>query len=197
MDEAGYSCVKTSRNNTNKSLEIDLESEESIQEFCKKNDLLFDAILFFQGVNPSKNTKETSAAHFNRMLAVNLSGPALLMKQIHSQLNENAMMLFLSSVASRKGSYDPAYAAAKAGLEGLMQSFANEFKQYRFNIISLGLVEGSPVFNQMTPDFRARHFERMNNQFVQPRNVASMILELLSNSSINRAHISLDAGFTS
>jgi NAD(P)-dependent dehydrogenase (short-subunit alcohol dehydrogenase family) len=63
-----------------------------------------------------------------------------------------SVIIFFSSVAKKKGSYDPSYAAAKSGLVGLMHSLANAYKTQRFNIISLGLVENSPVFNQMSDE---------------------------------------------
>jgi NAD(P)-dependent dehydrogenase (short-subunit alcohol dehydrogenase family) len=109
----------------------------------------------------------------------------------------NCLVLFVSSVAKRKGSYDPSYAAAKAGLTGLMHSLANTYKKQRFNLISLGLVEDSPVYKQMTKDFREKHAARMQNgKFIKSENVVSVINLLIENENINRADIGIDGGFT-
>ncbi len=192
LKKESYNCILTSRSSA---LSLDMEDEKSIIDFCKLNKpLSIDGILFFQGINPSKNVKEITAQHFMKMLAVNLIGPTLLLKHFHENINKKAMMLFISSVASQKGSYDPSYAAAKSGMIGLTQSLANEFPDFRFNSISLGLVENSPVFNNMTPDFRKKHFERMNGKFIQVDDVSSAIIELLENTSINKAMINLDGG---
>jgi len=187
----------TSRSSKDVSLLLDIESEKSITDFyTHNNQLLLDGILFFQGINPSKNTKEMTAEHFMRMLNVNLIGPTLLLKHFHKNLNAGAMILFISSIAAKKGSYDPSYAAAKSGMIGLTHTLANEFPTLRFNSISLGLVENSPVYNNMTPDFRKKHFDRMNGKFIQVDDVAAQIIELLQNSSINKAMINMDGDFS-
>lgn len=198
LKEQHYNCFLTYRSTDNKKLLLDIESEESIITFCANNkNIFFDGILFFQGINPSKNTKEMTQQHFIRMLQVNLIGPTLFLKHFNKNLNKDAMVLFVSSVAAQKGSYDPSYAAAKSAIAGLTQSLANEFVDFRFNTISLGLVENSPVYNNMTPDFRQKHADRMNNRFVQVNNVSSAICELLRNASINKITLSIDGGFKS
>jgi len=196
LNHQHYNCILTSRSASDNSVSLDLEDENSITAFCESNNnLLVDGILFFQGINPSKNTKEMTAGHFMKMVNVNLIGPTLLLKHFNKNINKNAMLLFISSIAAQKGSYDPAYASAKAAMVGLIQTFANEFPDIRFNTISLGLVENSPVYNNMTPDFRQKHAERMNNQFIKVDDVSSAIIELLQNSSINKAIVNIDGGF--
>lgn len=195
LQELSFNCILSSRSSGDQSLHLDMEDENSIVEFCKSNSNLFiDGILFFQGINPSKNIKEMTSDHFMKMMSVNLIGPSLLLKYFHKNINAGAMLLFISSIAAQKGSYDPSYAAAKAGINGLMQTIANEFPALRVNSISLGLVEGSPVYNQMTPDFRKKHFDRMNGKFIQPDQVSTAIADLLENPSINRTTINLDGG---
>jgi 3-oxoacyl-[acyl-carrier protein] reductase len=196
LQQQSYNCILTSRSSGDPALVLDVENEKSILDFCKLNSTIsLDGILFFQGINPSRNVKEMTAEHFMKMLSVNLIGPALLLKHIHKNLNKDAMILFISSVAAQKGSYDPSYAAAKSGMIGLTHTLANEFPDFRFNSISLGLVEDSPVYNNMTPDFRKKHFDRMNGKFIKAGDVSSLISELLENISINKATINIDGGF--
>lgn len=188
-----YNCILTSRTSENNVLSLDLEDEKKIIDFCSKNqNLSIDGILFFQGISPSKNTKEMTAEHFTKMLTLNLIGPTLFLKHFYKNLNKNSLLLFISSVAAQKGSYDPSYASAKSAITGLTQSMANEFSDLRFNTISLGLVENSPVYNNMTPDFREKHKQKMNNQFIQVDDVSFAILEILQNPSINRVTINID-----
>jgi 3-oxoacyl-[acyl-carrier protein] reductase len=191
FEQQGIAYLPTSRNN------LDIEKEESIRSFCEKQNDTFDAVLFFQGLNPGVNTKDMTSEHFSRMLNVNLIGPALLLKHLHSKLEKGAMLLFISSIAAQKGSYDPSYASAKAGITGLMNSLANEFSNFRFNSIVLGLVKDSPVYTGMTPDFRKRHADGMGGGFVRKEDVGSAIIELLQNDSINRAEVRIDRGFKS
>ncbi len=189
LDQLGIQSLLTTRATLN------IEEEDSIKSFCVSNVDTFDSILFFQGINPSLNTKDMTSEHFKKMLNVNLVGPTLLLKHLYNSINRGAMLLFISSIASRKGSYDPSYASAKAGITGLTNSLATEFSDFRFNTISLGLVEDSPVFDQMTPDFRKKHSDGMNGGFIQKEDVSTAIIELIQNKSINRAQLNIDRGF--
>ena len=61
----------------------------------------------------------------------------------------------------------------------------------------MGLVENSPVFNQMTDNFRAKHAGHMQNgSFIKAENVANVIDLIISNSNLNRADIPVDGGFS-
>jgi 3-oxoacyl-[acyl-carrier protein] reductase len=134
--------------------------------------------------------------HFSSMIKINLAMPALLIQALNSKLNPGCSVIFFSSISQKKGSYDPAYAASKAGIKGLLHSLANACPSIRFNSLVLGLVEDSPVHQQMSPDFVKRHSGRMFNQkLINKSNVSRMINELLINESINRSEISLDGGF--
>ncbi|MNE70268.1 hypothetical protein D3C80_1660490 [compost metagenome] len=70
------------------------------------------------------------------------------------------------------------------------------YPDYRFNILTLGLVEGSPVFEGMTEDFIGRHANNMfNNQLIKVENVIGLLDELIHNSNINNANFHLDGGY--
>ena len=98
---------------------LDITDEVQIEQFCN-NPLLptYDAILFAQGINPSLSTKETTAEHLLAMLKVNIMGPVLLLKHLFPRMNPYGNVIFFSSVAAEKGSYDPGYAASKAAIQG-------------------------------------------------------------------------------
>jgi 3-oxoacyl-[acyl-carrier protein] reductase len=192
---ARYNVKNIYRNDPAQDLNFDFETGDTDAIIDKLKDN-YKAILFFQGINPSVGAKDLTSEHFNKMLKINLVTPALLVKNLAGKLSEGALVLFVSSVAKKKGSYDPAYASAKAGLTGLMQSLANAYPNLRFNIISLGLIENSPVFNQMTPDFRQKHADRMySNSFVKVDDVITVVAELINNQSINRTDIEIDGGY--
>lgn len=149
-------------------------------------------ILFFQGIKPLNSAKEADWNRMQDMFALNLSAPVYIMKKFSSHLKTGAGVLFFSSVAADKGSYDPSYAAAKSGIKGVMLSLANEFTGFRFNSIKLGLVEGTPVDRGMTEDFRQKHRNRMfGNELIQPDEVNSTIHWILNNQHLNCSEIPL------
>jgi 3-oxoacyl-[acyl-carrier protein] reductase len=194
--KAGYNFIKAQRIiKKEEGFTIDFSDPSSIEKFSLSEKTTLDGIFFMQGINPQKNIKEMTYEHFHSMMEVNLIGPALLLKKIYKKMNKGALVLFLSSVAAQKGSYDPAYASAKAGLTGLISSIANEFPDMRVNSISLGLVEGSPVEKKMTPDFRKKHTDNMfGNELIKVENIIQVIELLLTNNNISRANIPIDGG---
>ncbi|MDB5132554.1 MAG: Short chain dehydrogenase [Mucilaginibacter sp.] len=190
-----YTIENVYRNDKTQEFNFDFEND-NIESITDKLKSRYNAILFFQGMNPSLGAKDITAGHFIKMLKINLVTPALLIKNLVSQLNKGSLILFVSSVAKKKGSYDPAYASAKAGLAGLMHSLSNVYSEFRFNIISLGLIENSPVFNNMTPNFRKKHADRMfNNSFIKADDVITAVAELITNKSISRTDIEIDGGY--
>ena len=191
-----YTLHPVYRNNPG-ALNFDFITPKDHKAFAEKITYTIDAIIFFQGINPSMGITEITEEHFIKMMKINLITPTLLLQSLKEKLGDGGVTIFFSSVAKKKGSYDPSYAAAKSGLVGLMHSCANAYKTQRFNIISLGLVENSPVFNQMTDEFKKGHAARMQNgDFIKAENVSNVIDMIIKNNNINRADISVDGGFS-
>jgi 3-oxoacyl-[acyl-carrier protein] reductase len=191
-----YAIYPVYRQPGNGQLHLDFDRVGEVSDFVAKIDFAIDGIIFFQGINPSMSATAITEEHFLKMLRVNLVTPALLIAALRTKLAEGALVLMISSVAKRKGSYDPSYAAAKSGMTGLMHSLANAYPAQRFNIVSMGLVEGSPVYAGMTEDFRAKHASKMQNgTFIKAGNVNSVIDMLIKNTNINRTDIAVDGGY--
>lgn len=189
---ATYNIQNVYRNEKKAKLNFDFESD-NIDSITTRLGTTYDAVIFFQGINPSLSAKDMTSTHFIKMLNINLITPCLLVQKMAPHLNKNALILFISSIAKKKGSYDPAYGSAKAGLTGLMNSLANAYTGLRFNILSLGLVENSPVFTEMTAEFRKKQADRLQGkQFVQAVDVADAVADLIKNKSTNRMDIEMD-----
>lgn len=158
----------------------------------------FDACLFFQGLGPKLSTRNMITSHFEKMMRVNVASPAVLVRQLieRQNLNEGCSVVFLSSIAAKKGSYDCAYAASKAALGGLIHSLSNEFVHVRFNTLSLGLVNGSPTHTNMSPDFVEKHRKNMfNNQLIDVTSAINAVKVMINSSCMARADIALDGGY--
>jgi len=191
----GFTVIGTSRSKSSSALYLDLSDPDCIENFALPVDKLH-AIVFAQGIKPSQNLRNMTHQHFQSMLDVHVVGPSLLLKKLLPLCEKQALVLFFSSVATRKGSYDPSYAAAKAGILGLVQSLQNEFPEQRFNAISLGLVEDSPVYQGMSEEFRQKHRSRMHSQsLIDVSNIVTLTNELLRNNSISRSVLPLDGGY--
>lgn len=195
FERQGFKVFGTTRRKSSEDLCLDLMDCASIEDFVLPVNTLH-AIVFAVGIKPSQNLRGITYKHFLNMIEVNLIGPSLLLRRLLPLCERNALVLFFSSVATRKGSYDPSYAAAKAGISGLIQSLQNEFPEQRFNAISIGLVEGSPVHQGMSEEFRQKHRSHMHNQsFINVDNVVRLASEVLKNDNISRSILPLDGGY--
>ncbi len=152
-------------------------------------------VLFLQGKNPSVGMHELSDEDFRQMTAINIMSPLKIIRHIEDRLCPGAGVVFVSSVAGKKGSYDPSYSIAKAGLGGLQATMTRWFPKLRFNTVSLGLVEGSPVHSGMTPDFVEKHKQSMSGSLVQVDDVCKALDLLLQCQSVSNAVIDVDRGF--
>ena len=155
-------------------------------------DVKFDAIIFSQGMNPRVGFSSIDYHDFDSMLQINVVSPTILLQtMVGENLSKDACVMdatngkFLSSIAKDKGSYDPSYATAKAGLVGLQQSLAKANPSLRFNTISLGLVDGSPVQQGMTSDFLKKHLDAMNGKLVDVNDVCKTVDFLIQCKSIS------------
>ena len=159
-------------------------------------DVKFDAIIFSQGMNPRVGFSSIDYHDFDSMLQVNIISPTILLQtMVGENLSKDACVIFLSSIAKDKGSYDPSYATAKAGLAGLQQSLAKANPNLRFNTVSLGLVEGSPVQQCMTADFLKKHLDAMNGKLVNVDDVCKTFDYLIQCKSISSHDIKIDCGY--
>jgi len=195
LSKEEYDITEVTRNHINFEQYIDA-MPIALRNLVKEDK--FDAVLFFQGLGPTTPIQKMVTSHFEKMMRVNVGGPAILIRQLieRQNLNEGCSVVFLSSIAAKKGSYDCAYAASKAALGGLIQSLANEYQYTRFNSLSLGLVNGSPAHTNMTPDFVEKHKKHMfNNQLIDSTSVINTVKVMINSSCMTRADIALDGGY--
>lgn len=193
-EQKDFYFISANRKPTADELFLDLENEKSIHEFSLNEKI--DGVIFCAGINPSKNLNESSASHFHLIYQINIAAPAMLLQVLQNQFNANPSILFFNSIAAQKGSYDPAYAAAKSALQGFIKSISTAFIDWKVNSISLGLVENSPVYNGMSETFRQKHRDRMHNKkLIQPEEVAAAIFQFLRNSTNPSTEILLNGDF--
>lgn len=155
----------------------------------------YQAVIFLQGINPRVGVEQMDEENFHDMIKINLSTPLGVIKTLRPLLTDSASVVFMSSIARRKGSYDPSYASAKAGLGGMVQTLSNNYSQLRFNCLSIGLVKGSPVHRGMTPDFVDKHMSSMGGDLICPDDVCRSLEFLIECRGINRTTIDVDRGF--
>ena len=109
-----------------------------------------DVVVSNGGVMKTAPIAQMSAEDFDRMIAVNLRGTFLLMAEASRHLEREGRFVALSSsvIAKHAPGYGP-YAASKAGVENLVQVFAQEL---RGRGISVNAVAPGPVATELFLD---------------------------------------------
>lgn len=144
----------------------------------------FDLLVLCSGVVDSEKVATVSLAHWQAMLATNLTGPFLCCQQAYPLLRDGGRIVVLGSLAGRTGGVltGAAYAASKGGLESLAKSMAQELAERRItvNVVAPGAIE--------TPMLQAHSEQRKQGmaqatplkRLGQPEEIAAAISYLAS-----------------
>jgi NAD(P)-dependent dehydrogenase (short-subunit alcohol dehydrogenase family) len=150
-----------------------------------------DVLVNAAAVGRSARLEEIDAAEWERVLAVNLSGPFHTVKAALPHLLErrgNSIVNVSSSAGMRGQAYAAHYATAKAGLINFTRTIALEFasRGLRANCIAPAGIKSPFVRNFIPrPDFEqsivAYYCPPVPHQMSEPEDVAKAILFLASN----------------
>lgn len=152
---------------------IDVTDEETIKRATEKVSTgPLDLIIFAVGIlhegslMPEKSLRDITIQKFNRVLAVNTVGPALVMKYFLPLLNHDKKSIF-AALSARVGSISDnhlggwyAYRASKAALNMLIKTASLEMKRTHKHAIIVGLHPGTvdsslskPFQGNVAPDY--------------------------------------------
>ena len=195
LEELGYSCIIASRSSNGSEKFLDLTLRDSIEYFCSGIENI-DGVIFLSGKEPQQNLHEISWEHLNEMIGVHFSGVLWCIKNLVKKINPGGFCLLTSSVASKRGSYDPAYASLKSAIEGLTRTLARELSpEIRVNCISPGLLENSPVFDRMSDSFREKHLGTTPlKRFCSAYDISSTYLFAIENKGLTGQILQINGG---
>ena len=158
-----------------------------------------DGVVNCAGISTSKSLDELSPDIWNRIMAVNLDAPYLIIRAALPWLREasNASVVNIASGAGilPSGSGGSAYGASKAGLIGLTKALAFEFAPaIRVNAICPGLTDTPLVRNREGGPPPASRYAM--ERAADPSEIAEGILFLLSDAAsyITGSTLGVDGG---
>jgi NAD(P)-dependent dehydrogenase (short-subunit alcohol dehydrogenase family) len=162
-----------------------------------------DALVNNAGVAVFAPLLETSDADWNRILAVNLSGPFICTKAAVPLLREaghGAVVNITSISAVRASTLRAAYGTSKAGLAHLTKQLAVELASLgiRVNAVAPGPVDTAMAKAVHTPEIRADYHDAIPlNRYGLEEELAEAILFLSSERSsyITGQVLAVDGGF--
>jgi 3-oxoacyl-[acyl-carrier protein] reductase len=112
-----------------------------------------DAIIVLVGDILGKSLEATSDAEMGHLAAVNLTGPASVLRDLLPSINNGARVLLVSSIAGERGSFDPLYAATKGALIPFAKSLATWMgARMTVTVVAPGPIEGSKMLSEMTAE---------------------------------------------
>ncbi|QHS52263.1 3-oxoacyl-ACP reductase family protein [Edaphobacter sp. 12200R-103] len=148
------------------------------------------------GINPTKPFLELDLADWNHTLATNLTSAFLVSQAVLPAMRNRqwGRLIFISSVAAQTGGVvGPHYAASKAGMHGLMHSYANLLAKEGItsNAIAPALVETEMIRNnrKIRPDLIPV------GRFGHAEEVAAAVTFLATISYITGQTINLNGGW--
>ena len=190
--------------NTSKNNElfcVDLDNNKSIIEFSEKlisEKITIDILISLVGILPGKNLLEYTFEEIDKVLSINFTGQAKLIRNIIPLLSTKSKLLLMSSISGQKGSYDPFYSASKGALLSFVKSVLPSLPPgATINAIAPGLIQDSEMFKNMTFDRQESHKKQVNSgKLLNQDDLAKIIYDLCEDhwSHLNGACIDLNGG---
>ena len=184
-----------------KSFSLDLNSNKSITDFSEKlisEQIKIDVLISLAGILPGKNLLEYSLEEIDKVLSINFTGQAKLIKNIIPLLTKKSRLLLFSSISAQKGSYDPIYTASKGALLSFIKSLLPSLPtESTINAIAPGLIQDSAMFENMTADRKKLHKQQIHSgRLLNENDLAQIVFDLCQDhwSHLNGACIDLNGG---
>ena len=190
LSKAGYS--KVLRMDLDGPIRVDLAEPSSVETAFDEARRLaprLDALVVASGILDLEKLAGTNLERWNRVLAVNLTGPFLCCRLARDWLNDGGRIVLVGSLAGRTGGVltGTAYAVSKGGLESLTKSVAQELAPRRItvNCVAPGAVQTLMLDRNSPGSLEAMKAATPLKRVAQPEEIAAAIAFLASD----------DAGF--
>lgn len=153
------------------------------------------------GITHRARLTEVEHGDWDRVLAVNLTGPLLGIQALAPLMDAGSSIVNIGSSAALNGHYPVAYTASKWGLRGLTHSAATELgpRGIRVNVVHPGYIE-TPMTASAPEAMRRAQMELTPlGRLGVADDVAAAVVFLMSDAAayITGAEIPVDGGFTS
>jgi len=184
----------------------DFSTREGVDEFISEleNIRLIDICINNAGINIIKPFEEYSVDEYQRLLAINLTAPFLLLQHIlpHMKKREFGRIVNIASIWSEiSKSGRSLYTTSKTGLVGVTRSLAVEYASSNIlvNAVSPGFTRTELTEKSLSKDeMKTLSAQIPIQRFADPSEIAKVVLFLCSdlNTYITGQNIIIDGGFT-
>ena len=173
-------------------------SWEALHDFISDRHGRVDGLINNAGVTSRVRLPDVELEEWNRVLAINLTGPMLGIKTLLPLMGDGASIVNVGSIAALTGHYTAAYTASKWGLRGLTRTAAMELgpRGIRVNAVHPGYIETPMTATAPAAFLDASIALTPLGRAGSPAEVADLIVFLMSDASrfISGAEITIDGG---
>lgn len=199
--ENGYKVFLANRQNSSKSFFdinyfINATNELIIDK--PKNLENIDVVIFCIGKIYGKSIVDYSDEEIHTSFDANIIIISKFIKLLIPRLNDNASVVFISSIAASAGSFDEIYSASKSALYGLTKSLAKKSQRgIRYNCVSPGLIEYTNMYKSFNEDVINKHLEETPiSKFITINELTSILFDICQPhwSSLNGQILNINGG---
>ena len=161
-----------------KYLLVDVTSFDEVEVALSKLDLKFDLLVNNAGVMRRGNFNEISELDFDLVMKVNLKGAWIMLKLALPYLNEDAILLQMSSknaIYLKESAF--VYSLSKVGMAAISEMVQKSFKNFKVKTAFPGPVDTELETNGKT---EKEMEELRNSTMVSPEFIAEKLFELVN-----------------
>ena len=141
----------------------------------------FNYIYIFVGATSNIDTKNGPIATISEYYTLYGARLNYLLGKLENCLSVSGTLIFLSSRAAHRPSYDAHYSAVKSSNEGFLLSLSATSQGKRILILAPSLIENSGMYNRMSNETINTHRERTGNQLLSSEDVTSVLIDMSVN----------------
>lgn len=166
-------------------IKFNLSNRSSIRKLSRKfADTEFDLIMYFEGKTSNFPKMEVSKKYISRYLNTHLVNSIITINWLRKTLKEQSTFVYISSISAERGSYDPLYAAAKAGIHRYVLSLRNHLTDNQNIVIAVpSLISNSAMYMEMSEETVAKH--KSNSSLIEVETLANVLWEAICNTKSN------------
>jgi len=158
---------------------LNLNEQKSVENFIMKiGEKKFDFIYIFIGAVSDLETTSSSLEEITKYYVAFAASLNFLISKLQNNLKSSSTLIFLSSRAAHRPSYDAHYSAVKASTEAFIKSIANKSHTKRFLILAPSLIEDTRIYEDMSPETIKAHRDRTSNSLLTLEEVAVIIFAM-------------------
>ena len=158
---------------------LDLTSKNSLSRFIDHiNDL--DIIILLSGVLKGKSLLNFTDNELENNFRKNFLSQIILLKRLFKKQKRKCMLIAISSISGRKGSFDPVYASAKGAMISFIKSISKwESPKIKCVGICPGLIQNTKMYKTFKKErLKLLLSQNPNKEFLNSNDLAKIILDI-------------------